>query len=110
MGVNVGSQLLVTFLNCKLMTALCFAGYAGLPQNTVKVHSVQRSTSAINEITNFVVDGHGLGRQRKTWSECIKSDISKFKMSEINPNDRFLWRKNLRTNMVQPLDRKTVAR
>ena len=58
-----------------------------------------------------VVDGHvGCGRPRKTWSECIKSDISKFKMSEINPNDRFLWRKNLRANnMVQPLDRKTVA-
>ena len=32
-----------------------------------------------------------------------KSDISKFKMSEIDPNDRLLWRKNLRSNMMEPL-------
>ena len=63
---------------------------------------VQRSTSAINKIINFVVDGRvGLGRPRKTWSECIMPDISKFKMSKIDPNDRLLWKKNLRANMVQ---------
>ena len=54
---------------------------------------IQRSTSPLNEITNFVLDGcDGRGRPRKTWSECIKSDISKFKMSQIDPNDRLLWR------------------
>ena len=38
MGVNVGSQLLVTFLNYNVMTAPCFARYAGYPWKTVKVH------------------------------------------------------------------------
>ena len=72
---------------------------------------VQRSTSAINKIINFVVDGRvGLGRPRKTWSECIMSDISKFKMSEIDPNDRLLWKKNLRANIVQFPDMGTEKR
>ena len=49
------------------------------------------------------------GRPRKTWRDYVKADISKFGMSEIDPNDRLLWSKNLRPKMVQPPLRGTEA-
>ena len=54
---------------------------------------VARSSEAINEVTKMPVPGgRGQGRPRKTWAECVKSDIEKCGLSEADPLDRAVWR------------------
>ena len=68
---------------------------------------VYRSTGIINDVMNLVINGNrGRGRQKKTWADCVKEDKKKWRMAEMDPLDRDLWRKALlkMPQTVQPMD------
>ena len=58
-----------------------------------------------------IIDTRQTRKNLATKSKTIQDTLAaKFIMAEIDPNNRqFLWRKNLRANMVQPLDKRTEA-
>ena len=50
---------------------------------------VQRAMSCIKSITNFTFSStRKKGRPRKTWSECVKTDVDKCGLASIDPLDR----------------------
>ena len=44
----------------------------------------------------------GKGRPRKTWSECVKTDISDYGLTGVDPQDRDAWRASIRCSLVLP--------
>ena len=54
-----------------------------------------RVTSCIKFVTNLAIpDTKGRWRPRKTWSECVKDDVSKCGLSSIDPQNRDAWTSN----------------
>ena len=52
---------------------------------------VQHATSWLKSVTHLTLRGlWGKGRPRKTWSECVKTDISDCGQAGIDPQDRCL--------------------
>ena len=47
---------------------------------------VRRDSCCINQVSNLVIPGpRGQGRPRKTWSECVKNDLSAHNLIHVNP-------------------------
>ena len=64
---------------------------------------VQLATSFIKSITNFQIPGtRKKGRPRKTWSECVKTDVNNCGLAGIDPLDRDAWRAGVRHSLVLP--------
>ena len=66
---------------------------------------VQRATSCIKSITNFLIPGtKKKGRPRKTWTwlECEKTDVNKCGLAGVDPLDRDAWRASVRHSLVLP--------
>ena len=64
---------------------------------------VQWATSCIKHITNFQLPGtRKKGRPRKTWSECVKTDIGKCALASISPLNRDFWRTGAWHSLVLP--------
>ena len=64
---------------------------------------VHRSQSAIKTTSELPLPGRrGPGRPRKTWKECVKADIVKANLSEVDPSDRDAWRAGVRRSLVLP--------
>ena len=57
---------------------------------------VQRATSCINSITR------DRGRPRKTWSACVRNDLTICNLDGVNPLDRNSWRTSVRRCQVLP--------
>ena len=55
------------------------------------------SNTGIGLVRNLVVPGkRGRGRPRKTWAECVKTDIRDCGLSAVDPQDRVAWRAAVR--------------
>ena len=53
---------------------------------------VQRATSCINSITRLGLPGtRDRGRPRKTWSVCVRNDMTICNLDGVNPLDRNSW-------------------
>ena len=66
---------------------------------------VQRATSCINSITRLELPGtRDRGRPRKTWSACVKNDMTTCicNLDGVNPLDRNSWRTSVRRCQVLP--------
>ena len=64
---------------------------------------VQRATSCINSITRLGVPGtRNRGRPRKTWSACVRNDMTICNLDGINLLDRNSWRTSVRRCQVLP--------
>jgi len=64
---------------------------------------VQRATSCINSIMQLGVPGtRNRGRPRKTWSACVRNDMTICNLDGVNPLDRNSWRKSVRRCQVLP--------
>ena len=62
---------------------------------------VQRAMSRIKSVTDLPLPGpRGKGRPRKTWSECVKTDISDCGLTGVDPQDRNAWRVSVRHSLV----------
>ena len=58
---------------------------------------VQRATSCINSITRLGLPGtRDCGRPRKTWSTCVRNDMTICNLDSVNPLDRNSWRTSVR--------------
>ena len=58
---------------------------------------VQRATSCINSITRLGLPGtRDRGRSRKTWSACVRNDMTICNLDGVNPLDRNSWRTSVR--------------
>jgi len=58
---------------------------------------VQRATSCINSITQLGLPGtRDRGRPRKTWSACVRNDMTICNLDGVNPLDRNSWRTSVR--------------
>ena len=70
---------------------------------TQMVWPCKRATCCIKSITNFPLSGtRKKGRPRKTWSECVKTDIDKCGLASISPLNRDSWRTGAWHSLVQP--------
>ena len=57
---------------------------------------VQRSAGAINSTFNMQVPGNpGRGRPRMTWREVSTKDRAAWGLTDINPSDRIVWRREV---------------
>ena len=64
---------------------------------------VQRATSCINCITRLGLPGtRDRGRPRKTWSACVRNDMTICNRDGVNPLDRNSWRTSVRRCQVLP--------
>ena len=64
---------------------------------------VQRATSCINSITRLGLPGtRNCGRPRKTWSACVRNDMTICNLDGVNPLDRNSWRMSVRRCQVLP--------
>ena len=64
---------------------------------------VQRATSCINSITRLGLPGtRDRGRPRKTWSACVRNDMTICNLDGVNPLDRNSWRMSVRRCQVLP--------
>ena len=64
---------------------------------------VQHATSCINSITGLELPGtRDRGRPRKTWSSCVKNDMTICNLDGVNPLDRNSWRMSVRRCQVLP--------
>ena len=64
---------------------------------------VRRASCCINQVSNLVIPGpRGRGRPRKTWSECVKNDLSEHNLIDVNPLDRENWRRKIKDSLVLP--------
>jgi len=64
---------------------------------------VQRATSCINSITRLGLPGtRDRGRPRKTWSACVRNDMTICNLDGVNPLDRNSWRTSVRRCQVLP--------
>ena len=60
-----------------------------------------RRASCINQVSNLVIPGpRGRGRLRKTWSECVKNDLSAHNLIDVNPLDRESWYRKIKDSLV----------
>jgi len=65
---------------------------------------VQRATSCINSITRLELPGtRDRGRPRKTWSACVRNDMTICNLDGVNPLDRNSWRTSVRRCQVLPI-------
>jgi len=63
---------------------------------------VQRATSCINAITRLELPGtRDRGRPRKTWSACVRNDMTICNLDGVNPLDRNSWRTSVRRCQVR---------
>jgi len=59
--------------------------------------------SCINSITQLGVPGtRNRGRPRKTWSACVRNDMTICNLDGVNPLDRNSWRTSVRHCQVLP--------
>ena len=66
---------------------------------------VQRATSCNKYITNFPIPGtRKQGRPRKTWAECVKTDVNKCGLAGIDPQVRGAWRASVRTGAANHIE------
>ena len=64
---------------------------------------VQRATSCINSITRLELPGtRDRGRPRKTWSACVRNDMTICNLDGVNPLDRNSRRTSVRRCQVLP--------
>ena len=64
---------------------------------------VQCATSCINSITRLGLPGtRDRGRPRKTWSVCVRNDMTICNLDGVNPLDRNSWRTSVRRCQVLP--------
>jgi len=64
---------------------------------------VQRATSCINSITRLGLPGtRDRGRPRKTWSACVRTDMTICNLDGVNPLDKNSWRTSVRRCQVLP--------
>ena len=64
---------------------------------------VQRATSFIISIKNFQMPcTRKKGRPRKTWFECVNTDVNKCGLASVDPFDRDAWRAGVRHSLVLP--------
>ena len=64
---------------------------------------VQRATSCINSITRLELPGtRDRGRPRKTWSACVKNDMTICNLDGVYPLDRNSWRTSVKRCQVLP--------
>ena len=64
---------------------------------------VQRATSCINSVTRLGLPGTSdRGRPRKTWSACVRNDMTICNLDGVNPLDRNSWRTSVRHCQVLP--------
>ena len=62
---------------------------------------VQRAAScAVTDLLLLVP--RGKGRPRKTWSECVKTNISDCGLAGVDPQDRNAWRASVRRSLLLP--------
>ena len=55
------------------------------------------ASSWTNSITSIAIPGpRGLGRPRKSWSECVKADVEVCNLEGIDPQNREAWRSGVR--------------
>ena len=65
---------------------------------------VQQAMSHIKSITDFPIPAaRKQGRPRKTWSECVKTDVSNCGLAGVDPLDRDAWRAGVRHSLVLPI-------
>ena len=58
---------------------------------------VARSSSCINSITSMTIpSARRRGRPKKTWSECVKTDMKMCSLGSIDPLNREAWRLGVR--------------
>ena len=43
------------------------------------------------------------GRPRKTWSECVKNDLSTHNLIDVNPLDRKTWCRKIKDSLALPM-------
>ena len=61
------------------------------------------ATSCINSITRLGLPGtRNRGRPRKTWSACMRNDMTICNLDGVNPLDRNSWRTSVRRCQVLP--------
>ena len=64
---------------------------------------IQRATSCINSITRLGLPGtRNRGRPRKTWSACVRNDVTICNLDGVNPLDRNSWKTSVRRCQVLP--------
>ena len=64
---------------------------------------VQHPTLCINSITRLGLSGtRDRGRPRKTWSTCVRNDMTICNLDGVNPLDRNSWRTSVRRCQVLP--------
>ena len=57
----------------------------------------------ISRVRSMSIDGRrGLGRPRKTWSECVKDDLAAFKLKPCDAQDRAGWRSSVENSQLEP--------
>ena len=67
----------------------------------------------ISQCNQILINGNrGRGRPKKTWTDCVKEDKKKWRMTGMDPLDRYLWRKALlkMPQTVQPPRQGSEAR
>ena len=61
---------------------------------------VERSNGAVKTAFDIQVDvKRGPGRPKMTWKQLTERDCREWKLSAINPHDRYTWRSNVRSAM-----------
>ena len=65
---------------------------------------VARASSWTNSITSIAIPGpRGHGRPRKSWSECVKTDVEVCNLEGINPQNSFeIWCEKDKTTAASP--------
>ena len=61
-----------------------------------KFHELSVSSTGIGMVGKLVPGKRGLGRPRKTWAECVKTDIHDCGLSAVDPLDRVAGRAAVR--------------
>ena len=63
---------------------------------------MERSNGAVKTAFDIQVDGKpGPGRPKMTWKLLTERDCREWKLSAINPHDRYTWRSGVRLPCVQ---------
>ena len=61
---------------------------------------VARSNGAVKTVFHILVEGNrGPGRPKMTWKQLTERDCREWKLSNINPHDRNMWRSGVRSAM-----------
>ena len=71
---------------------------------------VERSSGEINRIRSMSnVSRRGLGRSRKTWSECVNEDLAAFRLKPCDAQDRAGWRSYVKNSKLEPTSQRGSA-